>query len=160
MSRIVASIEARMGSSRLPGKVLADIGGVPALSRLLYRLRLARGVDDIVLATSAAPADDALEAWARDCGVAVYRSSEDDVLDRVVQAQRMMHFEFIAEVTGDCPLLYPEVVSLGIERFVGNEGDVATIGKVTTFPQGADIQVDRRAVLETVADTLFDPAVR
>src|SRR3954468_22741224 len=110
MPKVVASVEARMGSSRLPGKVLMDIGGVPSLTRLFRRLRNCRGVDDVVLATSTAPGDDALEAWAGDAGVDVFRGSEDDVLSRVVGAQRMMKSDVVVEVTGDCPLLDSEVV--------------------------------------------------
>src|ERR1043165_4511607 len=82
MPKVVASVEARMGSSRLPGKVLMDIGGVPALTRLFRRLRACRGIDDVVLATSTAPDDEALVAWARDAGVPVFRGSEEDVLSR------------------------------------------------------------------------------
>lgn len=158
--RVVASIEARMGSSRLPGKVLADIRGVPALTRLWRRLKMTRGLDDVVLATSVAPEDDALEAWARANGVACYRGSEDDVLDRVVQAQRMMGSDIIVEITGDCPLLDPEVITLGIDSFFANDCDVATNARIPSFPQGADIQVFRRTDLELVAETIFDPAVR
>jgi spore coat polysaccharide biosynthesis protein SpsF len=160
MSRVVASIEARMGSSRLPGKVLADIGGQPALSRLLARLRRCAHLDDVVLATSTAPEDDALEAWARAADVAVYRGSEADVLDRVVQAQRMLNSDIVVEVTGDCPLLDPEVLSLGIETFFANDCDVVTNARVPSYPQGADVQVFRLTDLEQVATTIHDPAVR
>jgi spore coat polysaccharide biosynthesis protein SpsF len=149
-----------MGSSRLPGKVLADVGGVPALTRLLRRLRNCEKIDDVVLATSIAPGDDALEAWARDSGVAVYRGSEEDVLDRVVQAQRMMDADTVVEVTGDCPLLDPEVITLGIESYFANECDVVSNARVPSFPQGADVQVFRLRDLEHVAATISDPAVR
>ena len=103
--RVVASIEARMGSSRLPGKVLADVQGVPALTRLVRRLRACRRLDDIVLATSTNAADDALEAWARRESVAVSRGSEADVLQRVVDAHAQMNSDLVVEITGDCPLL-------------------------------------------------------
>jgi spore coat polysaccharide biosynthesis protein SpsF len=158
--RVVASIEARLGSSRLPGKVLTDIGGVPALTRLLRRLRRCRTIHDIVLATSMSPADDALEAWARDAGLAVYRGSEDDVLDRVVCAQRQMASDLVVEITGDCPLLDPQVVDLGVETFLVNACDVVTNVRIPSFPQGIDVQVFRRADLEHVAATVDDPAVR
>ncbi len=149
-----------MGSSRLPGKVLMDIGGVPALTRLIRRLRQCRGVDDVVLATSTFPGDDALVAWAKAAGVAVFRGSEDDVLSRVVGAQRMMESDIVVEVTGDCPLLDIEVVTLGIETFLANECDVVTNARVPSYPQGADVQVFRLEALEHVANTVNDPAVR
>lgn len=160
MNRVVASIEARMGSSRLPGKVLMDIAGQPALTRLLTRLRACEAVDDIVLATSVSPQDDALEAWARDQDVAVYRGSEDDVLDRVVRAQQMMKSDVVVEVTGDCPLLDADVIRLGVETFFANECDVVTNARIPSYPQGADVQVFRFADLAHVAETVSDPAVR
>jgi spore coat polysaccharide biosynthesis protein SpsF len=158
--RVVASIEARMGSSRLPGKVLADVQGVPALTRLLRRLRACRRLDDVVLATSTSSADDALEAWARSESVAVSRGSEDDVLRRVVDAQARMKSDIVVEITGDCPLLDPELVDLAVETFFANACDVVTNVRVPSFPQGADFQVFRQRDLAHVADTIDDPAVR
>ena len=159
--RFVASIEARMGSSRLPGKVLMDVCGRPALSRLVERLRAVDGLDDIVLATSTAPADDALEAWARREGVACFRGSEDDVLARVVGAQQSVGGEIVVEVTGDCTLLPPDIVELGIATYLANDADVVSnVGPVQTFPMGADVQVFPLKLLEEVAATVDDPAVR
>jgi len=150
-----------MGSSRLPGKVLMDICGRPALSRLVARLRSVDLLDDIVLATTTAPADDALEAWAKTEGVACYRGSEDDVLQRVVEAQLSLGGELVVEVTGDCTLLPPDVITLGIETFHANDADVVSnCGPVQTFPMGADVQVFPLALLAEVADRVDDPAVR
>src|SRR2546422_5615394 len=145
MPRVVASIEARMRSSRLPGKVLADIGGTPAIARLMTRLRRARLVDGIVLATTTHASDDPLVAWATASGVDLFRGSEDDVLLRVVEAHRMMRSDVIVEVTGDCPLLDPEVIDLGVETFLANDCDVVTNVITSSFPQGVDVQVFRRA---------------
>ena len=159
--RFVASIEARMGSSRLPGKVLMDVCGKPALTRLVDRLCAVEGLDDIVLATTTAPADDALEAWAQREGVACFRGSEDDVLGRVVGAQKSVGGEVVVEVTGDCVLLPPDIVELGIATWLANDADVVSnVGRVQTFPMGADIQVFSLALLEEVAASIDDPAVR
>lgn len=158
--RVVASIEARMGSSRLPGKVLTDVGGVPALTRLVRRLRRAKSLDGIVLATSTAPADDALERWARVEGVPTYRGSEDDVLHRVVMAQRSQVADVVVEVTGDCTLLDPELVDMGIETFFENDCDVVCNVRKPSYPMGADVQVFRLRDLEEVERTVTDPAVR
>lgn len=160
MPKIVASIEARMGSSRLPGKVLADVNGQPALSRLLNRLRRSEKIDEIVLATSVAPADDLLEQWAKTENVAVYRGSEEDVLQRVVDAHRQMNSDIIVEVTGDCTLLDPQLVDMGVETFLNNPCDVVCNVKDLSFPMGMDIQVFRFKDLEQVALTIDDPAVR
>lgn len=149
-----------MGSSRLPGKVLADIGGVPALGRLARRLRRARKLDGIVLATSTAPADDAVAAWAEREGVAVHRGSEDDVLERVVHAQRSQGSTVVVEITGDCTLLDPELIDMGVETFFENDCDVVCNVRKPSYPMGADVQVFRFAALEHVEKTITDPAVR
>ncbi|MGE0254654.1 MAG: NTP transferase domain-containing protein [Alphaproteobacteria bacterium] len=160
MTRVVASIEARMGASRLPGKVLADIGGVPALGRLVRRLRRARRVDDIVLATTVDAADDPIVEWARSEALAVHRGSVDDVLGRVVGAHRDMASEVIVELCGDTPLLDPQVIDLAVGRFAGGGCDVVSTTWRPSYPQGIDAQVFRRDALEQVAATVDDPAVR
>ena len=160
MSRVVASIEARMGSSRLPGKMLMDVAGRPALSRLLARLRRARTVDEIVLATTDAPADDALAEWAAGEGVACYRGSEDDVLNRVVSAHRHLKSDIVVEVTGDCTLIDPDIIDLGVETYAANSADVVTNVDQLSFPMGLDIQVFGLPLLEAVEAEISDPAVR
>ena len=149
-----------MGSSRFPGKALAEVCGQPALTRLLRRLRRSERLDGIVLATSTEPADDALEAWARSEGVDCYRGSEDDVLLRVVEAQASMRSDVVVEITGDCVLLDPEVIDLGIVTFLENDCDVVTNVRKLSYPMGADVQVFRLGDLEDVARTVDDPAVR
>lgn len=149
-----------MSSSRLPGKVLVDIAGKPALSRLLSRLRRAKRLDDIVLATSTDASDDALERWAEAEGVRCYRGSLDDVLGRVVGAHRMMESEIVVEVTGDCTLIDPEIVDLGVETFLENDCDVVSNTWRLSFPMGEDVQVFRLSALEWVANHTDDPAVR
>jgi len=158
--RVIASIEARMGSSRFPGKVLVDIGGQPALTRLLRRLRACRSLDGIILATSSASGDDALQAWAQAEGVAAFRGSEEDVLARVVGAQRAMESDVVVEVTGDCTLLDPELIDLGVVTFLENDCDVVTNVRKLSFPMGMDVQVYRLRDLEEVERTISDPAVR
>ncbi len=150
-----------MSSSRLPGKVLADIHGKPCLARLVDRLRACRTLDDIVVATTDGAADDAIAAWCDDYGVACFRGSEEDVLGRVVGAQAMMNSELIVEITGDDPLTDPEVVDLGVETFLANDADVVTnCGAVKTWPIGVYVQVFPYAALAEVAATVDDPAVR
>ena len=160
MPKVIASIEARMSSTRFPGKVLADIEGCPALTRLVRRLRRCKLLDGIVLATSDGPADDVLERWAVSESLPFYRGSEDDVLSRVVQAQRMMDSEVVVEITGDDILIDPEVVDLGIKTFFENDCDVVTNIRKLSFPMGVDAQVFRLRDLEEVERTVADPAVR
>lgn len=158
--RVVASIEARMGSSRLPGKVLMDIGGKPALQRLVDRLRGCTRIDDIVVATSTGAGDDVIEQWARGAGVAVHRGSEDDVLQRVADAHKAMRSDLVVEITGDCPLIDAGIVDLAVDTWLANDCDVVTSAHKPAFPQGTDVQVFRAEALAHVAETVFDPAVR
>lgn len=160
MTRVVASIEARMNSSRLPGKVLEDVCSKPALSRLYDRLRQSRRIDDVVIATTTNREDDMLALWAEVNGVLCYRGSEDDVLGRVVSAHSLAKSEVIVEVTGDCPLLDPELLDLGIETFFANNCDVVTNCKVSSYPQGVDVQVFAFRELEWVCNNINDAAVR
>jgi spore coat polysaccharide biosynthesis protein SpsF len=160
MTRIIASIEARMGSSRFPGKVLADICGQPALTRLVRRLKRSKRLNGIILATSTTPADDELERWASFEGIECYRGSENDVLLRVVEAQRKMKSDIVVEVTGDCILLDPEIVDLGIITFLENECDVITNTCKSSFPLGADVQVFRLHDLEEIERKIKDPVAR
>jgi spore coat polysaccharide biosynthesis protein SpsF len=160
-SRVVASIEARMGSSRLPGKVLADIQGKPALSHLVDRLRRCRRLDDIVVATTTAHGDDDIEAWARDSGIACWRGSEDDVLQRVVDAQHAMRSDIVVEITGDCIVTDPEIVDLGIDTFFAHDCElVSNCGTTLTWPMGVYVQVFPFDLLADVAQRIDDPAVR
>lgn len=160
MPRIVASIEARMTSSRFPGKVLTDIEGVPALTRLVRRLRRVQRLDAIVLATSDRPTDDPLAAWAATEGLPVHRGSEDDVLARVVGAHRQLQSDLVVEVTGDSILLDPQVIDWGIAMFLANDCDVVANVAQLSFPMGVDVQVFRLTDLAEVATTISDPAVR
>lgn len=158
--RIIASIEARMGSSRLPGKVLADICGQPALTRLVRRLRRCTTLHGMVLATTVNPGDDILAAWAQTERVPVYRGSEEDVLARVVAAHQAMDADVVVEITGDCVLLDPEIIDWGVLTFLANDCDVVTNARQPSFPMGVDVQVYRLPALAEVARTVHDAAVR
>lgn len=149
-----------MGSSRLPGKVLADICGRPALGWLVDRLRRCQMLDDVVVATSISKSDDVLAEWCRQQSIPCFRGSEDDVLHRVVEAHRFMESEIVVEVTGDCPVTDPAVVDLGIETFFAHEVDVVTnCGPRLTWPMGQYVQVFPLALLEEVDVSVADLAV-
>jgi len=149
-----------MGSSRLPGKVLADIGGQPVLTHLFDRLKQATMLDDLVLATTNASPDNVLEEWARDQAIPIYRGSEDDVLGRVIDAHRMMGTDVIVELTGDCAFLDPEIVDLAITSFIHNDCDIVTNTVRRSFPIGMDVQVFQFSALAHVAAKVEDAAVR
>lgn len=149
-----------MGSSRLPGKVLADIGGRPVLARMVERVRRSSQIHDLVIATSTAPQDDAIAEWAEGVGIPVFRGSEDDVLQRVSDAHAQMGSEVIVELTGDCPLIDPALIDLAVETFFANSCDVVSSAHSGTYPSGTDVQVFRASDLMEVAATIADPAVR
>lgn len=154
------TIQARMRSERLPGKVLASVLARPLLDLMVERLRRVRLADDIVIATTTDPSCDAIERLARDIDVACFRGSEDDVLGRVLLASRHADAELIVETTGDCPLIDPATVDRVIETFLSNEVDYCSNILRRTFPRGMDVQVFPLRVLEEVARLTHDPADR
>ena len=149
-----------MSSSRLPGKMMMDIHGKPVIARVVERLRKARRIDDVVLATTVGSTDDVLAEWAHAAGVACHRGSEDDVLQRVVDAQRMMSSDIVVEVCGDTPLTDPGVLDTAISRYLEGNCDVVSNTSRLSFPQGIDAQVFALEHLAHVAETIDDPAVR
>lgn len=157
---IVCTIEARMTSSRLPGKVLLPAAGAPLLAHMVERLRRSRHIDRVVVATTEDPSSDPIEALARELGAGCFRGSEDDVLARVLGAARAHGAELIVETTGDCPLIDPGVVDLVIERFLDGGADYCSNTLERTYPRGMDVQVFPAAVLAEVAALTDDPADR
>jgi len=156
--RIVAIIEARFSSTRLPGKVLMPILGQPMLVRIVQRLKLARTLDDIVVATTDSAADDAVIDAMNYMGAHSFRGSETDVLDRVVKAAQAANSDIIVEVTGDCPLIDPGLVDKVVADFlVGGADFVSNIIPHTT-PRGTDVRVFRTSQLAEINRTSTDPA--
>jgi spore coat polysaccharide biosynthesis protein SpsF len=127
MSRkVVAIVQARMGSSRLPGKVLSAIGGRAMLGCVVQRTALAASVAEIVVATTTEPADDALEAYCKRTGLNWIRGSQFDVLDRYYKAACGTRAEIVVRITGDCPLIDPGLIDEVVRTLAGNsEGDSA-----------------------------------
>ena len=116
--KIVASIEARMGSSRLPGKVLKNFGDETTLSLLVKRLQKSKYLNDIVIATTSVLKDDLICNWCIENNISFFRGSEDDVLDRVVMAHEKMGSDLVVEITGDCPFTDPKIVDLAVQTFL------------------------------------------
>lgn len=157
--KIVSTIEARMSSTRLPGKVLLPILGKPMLELLIERLRRTKCVDEIVVATTTKSTDDIVEDLAYMLGVGCFRGSEEDVLNRVLQAARSANGDVIVEITGDCPLIDPNVVDEVIAVYLAGGFDYVATSQ-QTFPLGLDTQVFPVAVLEEVANLTQDPVDR
>lgn len=119
--RVVAITQARMGSTRLPGKVLLDLAGASMLERHVTRLQRTTSLTEVVVATTVQPVDDAVAALCETRGWACFRGSEDDVLDRYYQAARTYDAEIVVRVTADCPLIDPELVDRVVRLLVDGQ---------------------------------------
>lgn len=146
--RVVAVIQARMGSSRLPGKVLEDLCGRPVLRWVVDAARAARGVDQVVVATSVSDSDNAIERFCADIGVKVVRGSENDVLDRFLRAAEETEADSIVRLTADCPLLDPVLITQLVAFWKGSANlDYVSTTLVRSLPRGLDIEVASVAAL-------------
>ena len=145
-----AIIQARMGSSRLPNKALLDIEGKPVLWHVINRLSRSNSIDEIILATTISPADDAIENFAKENGVKYFRGSENDVLDRYYQCAKTNGADIIVRITADCPLIDPEVVDKVVDYFKGHIGEYDYVANVIppTYPDGLDTEVFSFKTLE------------
>jgi glutamate-1-semialdehyde 2,1-aminomutase/spore coat polysaccharide biosynthesis protein SpsF len=158
--KTVAIIQARMGSTRLPGKVLQDLAGMPVLAWVVRAARATRGIDEVWVATSRAADDDAVARWCTDEGVPIYRGSERDVLDRYAGAVKASGAEIVVRLTGDCPLLDPAVVAETVRLRAMTGADYASNVDPPTWPDGLDCEVVTASVLLTAAAEAKRPSER
>ena len=138
---IVAIVEARMTSSRLPGKVLLEVLEVPMLGRLIDRLKQVPLIDQIVIATTTNSEDDKICSLASDYGVRYYRGSENDVMSRVLEAGLKAQADVIVEITGDCPIIDPDIIKDVIKHFLDGNYDYVSNSNLRSYPDGMDVQV-------------------
>ncbi|MFQ5558720.1 MAG: cytidylyltransferase domain-containing protein, partial [Acidimicrobiales bacterium] len=158
MSAVIV-VQARMGSSRLPGKVLARAGGHVLLALMLDRLAAAR-LAPVVVATSERGADDAVVAAMAGRPERVVRGSEPDVLDRVLQAAAATHAEHVIRLTADCPLIDPRVIGDVYDTHLAVGADYTSNTLLRTFPDGLDVEVVRRSALAEAAAEATAPVER
>lgn len=140
-----------MGSSRLPGKILAELAGQPMLARCVARLGRAQMLDDLLVATTTSPVDDVTTGLCATRGWRCFRGSEDDVLDRYYQAARLQDTDVVVRVTADCPFIEPEIVDRVIREFSERQPDVDYASNVIperTYPRGLDVEVFTVRALE------------
>ena len=155
--KIVATIEARMTSSRLPGKVLLEAVGKPMLELMIERLQRVPSLDAIVVATTVNETDDPIIDLAERLGVGFHRGSEEDVLQRVLDAAHSHNADIIVELTGDCPLIDPDIVEQTIQHYRQTGVDYVYNGLTRTYPYGMDTQVFATDILADVATRTDDP---
>ena len=160
MPRTVATIEARMTSTRLPGKVLKEAVGKPMLELMIERLKRVPSLDGIVVATTVNAADDPVAALAEKLGVGLWRGSENDVLSRVLDAAIHHRIDVIVETTGDCPLIDPAAVEDCIRAYRAAKVDYVSNVLERSYPIGLDTQVFATSILADVARRTNDPADR
>lgn len=144
--RVVAVVQARMTSSRLPGKALIPLRGRPVLGLILARLARARRIDSVIVATSSEPSDDILARWCEDQGVACFRGDLADVLGRFRGAAARAGATHAVRITADCPLVDPEIVDRVIEAAL--HGGYSYCGLSGGFPDGLDCEVMTAAALK------------
>jgi|MDTB01.2.fsa_nt_gb spore coat polysaccharide biosynthesis protein SpsF len=139
--KVAAIIEARMTSTRLPGKVLMEAGSKPMLYWLVSRLKRVESIDQIILATTININDNPLVDFATKEGISFFRGSEDNVMERVLQAAEHNQVDIIVGITGDCPLIDPDIVDQAINIYKNNKADYVSNAHIRSYPDGMDVQV-------------------
>jgi spore coat polysaccharide biosynthesis protein SpsF len=161
--KIVAVIQARISSERLPGKVLLDLAGEPMLVREVNRLARSKMLNEIVIATSINPEDEKIVDLCKERGWNCFRGDEDDVLDRFYQTALIHRADVIVRITADCPLIDPEVVDQVINEFINHQPEIDYVSNIApkrTYPRGLDTEVFRFDVLERAWQEDKNPASR
>jgi spore coat polysaccharide biosynthesis protein SpsF len=148
MEPVLIIVQARTGSSRLPGKILKDLGGQPVLLRMMERLRRVRTPARCVVATTTEPEDDLIAALCARHGIESYRGHPTDLLDRHYQAARAFGASAVAKIPSDCPLIDPAIVDQVFARFACGDWDYASNLHPASHPDGNDVEVMRFDALE------------
>jgi len=160
--KLVAIVQSRMGSTRLPGKVMKEICEKPMLLLMLERVSQAKLIDDIVVATTTNPDDDVIFELAKKNGYNVFRGSELDCLDRHYRAAIEYNAKYIAKITSDCPLIDPQIVDTVLKYFLENvdKYDYVSNAHPPTWPDGLDFEVFHFKTLEKAINEATDPIHR
>ena len=158
--RVVGVIQARMGSTRLPGKVLKPIAGKPLLWHIVHRLRCCDTIEDIAVATSTNPRDDAIVEWGAAEGVTVIRGPEDDVLARFARAAEALDADLIVRVSSDAPFIDAGFVDHLVTTLVEQDGDYVLLEEGAECAHEGVDPFSRRALDKLMMDAGDDPAAR
>ena len=139
--KAVAIVQARMQSTRLPKKVLMDIEGKPMLWHIVKRALSAKLIGRVIIATSTSARDNPIHKFARECNFDIFRGSEHNCLDRYYQAAKKNKADTIVRITGDCPLICPEIIDKVVSEYLKGNYDYVTNTLFYTYPDGCDIEV-------------------
>ena len=153
-----AIIQARMGSTRLPGKVMLNILGKPVLWHVVNRVSKARLIDRLFVATTVNPEDDIITEFCKSNNILVFRGSENDVLDRYYQCAKEYNIKDIARITSDCPLHDPDVIDLVVNEYL--KGNYDYVSSAYAFPDGFDVEVFSFNALENAWENAKLPSER
>lgn len=158
MTKVVAIIQARMGSTRLPGKVMMEIVGKPMLWHIINRAKHSRLLDKIVIATSTRKEDGVIASLAHECGVGAYLGNDLDVLDRYYRCATEFRAKTIVRITADDPLKDPEVVDLITRTYLDHQGSVDYVSNTIkpTYPEGLDVEAFSYSALKSAWTTTKD----
>ena len=148
----VAILQARMSSSRLPGKVMMPLNGEPMIYRQIERIRRASTIDEVIVATSTDPSNDSLVEFLQNQGIEVFRGSLNDVLSRFSEIQKDIKSTAIVRLTGDCPLVMPELIDKMVAKFYEANVDYLSNTLELTYPDGLDVEVVRPSVFTKLAE--------
>lgn len=155
--RFIATIQARMGSTRLPGKMMLPLDKYHVLTHDIQRAKAAEMIDEVIVATSTETADDIIARYARKAGASVFRGSESDVLNRMFQAAEQANADFVVRITGDCPLITPETIDAVVERLIEINADYSANILHRTFPRGLDVEAFTFESFERVHEDATEP---
>ena len=156
----LAIIQARLGSTRLPGKVLKKILGKTVLEHIIERLSYAKKIDQLIIATSSLSENDQIADLAKQKGISCFRGDEDDVLNRFYRAALQYKGDIVVRITGDCPLVDPFVVDKIIDYHLSHGGDYTSNTIKRTFPRGIVAEVFTFDVLKRLCQMELNPAYR
>jgi spore coat polysaccharide biosynthesis protein SpsF len=159
---IVVVVQARTGSSRLPGKILMPLGGAPLLQRMLARLQRASQPDAIVIATTSEPRDDAVRSLCASLGVPCYSGDTNDLLDRHYRAGMLFDANAVVKIPSDCPLIDPRIVDRVLRFYREHAGEYDYVSNLhpPTYPDGNDVEIVSLAALRTAWGEAASPMER
>ncbi len=160
MPKVGIIIQARMGASRLPGKVLKDLGGKPVLWHMVERCKHSKLANAVIVATSTEKADDAINQFCQSNNIEVYRGSQLDVLNRFASCAKEYELDVVVRITADCPLIDPAVIDGCIKMFLEGNADYVSNVLNRNFPRGLDCEIFSAEALSSANENANLPAER